>query len=275
MRSLNRALPVALAVASGLVTTGLLYTYMAGAGGKPTTVSLEPMVVAALPVDDSRALTSQDLKVVQVLQRPTGAFTSVEQLKGRLPLVTVPAGQPLLSSHLAPEGAKPGLIYKIPPGMRAATVKVNEIAGVGGFVQPGTHVDVIGVSRQSDEAKAKTLAQDVQVLAVAQDAKDQKESGKAKLATSATLLVTPEQAEQISLMTGQGSITLVLRAPGDHKIRKIAPPKPVVKPAATAVRSRPAAQPARPAAAAKPAPAAPLLPGIEVIRGNDTEVVRP
>ena len=276
MRSLNRALPVTLAVASGLATTALLYTYLSGQPSQAK-VSLEPMVVAAVPVDDSEPLLPEDVKVVQVLQRPTGAFTSVSELQGRLPLVAIGKGEPILTSHLAPAGSKPGLWNRIPAGMRAVTVAINEVVGVGGFLKPGLFVDVISVTRQNQDFVPRTVVQNVEILAMAQDDKEKKESRGAKVVPSATLLVTPEQAEAITLATEEGQIRLALRAPDDTEIRKVAPP-PKPKPVAAKPAPRAAAPaPRRPAPAAKPQPQAPapVVPGIEVIHGNNSEVVRP
>lgn len=283
MRSINhRAIPVALAVASGLATCGLLYTFLSGSPGQAT-VSLEPMIVTTHEVDDTKPLSAADIKVVQVLQRPAGAFTSVTDLNGRLPLVKIGKGEPVLSSHLAPTGTKPGLWHRIPPGKRAVTVSINEIVGVGGFLKPGQHVDVISVTRIDDQWHTRTVVQDLPILAVAQDDATKKEDRKAKVVPSVTLLASPEQAEKISLATEAGQIRLSLRAPNDHKLVKEAPPpkpkpKQVQKPA-------PAPQPVYmappPAPAAKPAAPKPAAPkpvsfsGIEVINGNSMEVVNP
>lgn len=283
MRSINhRAIPVALAVASGLATCGLLYTFLSGQPGKAT-VSLEPMIVTTHEVDDTRPLTAADIKVVQVLQRPAGAFTSVTDLNGRLPLVKIGKGEPVLSSHLAPAGSKPGLWHRIPPGKRAVTVSINEIVGVGGFLKPGQHVDVISSVRVDDVWNTRTVVQDVPILAVAQEDAEKKEDRKAKVAPSATLLVSPEQAVKISEATEAGQIRLVLRAPGDHKLVKEAPPpkpkpKQAAKPAAPAPQPHHQAPPPAPAlrpAAPQAAPARPALSGIEVINGSNMEVVNP
>lgn len=285
MRRLNRAVPLTLAVASGLATMGLIQLYISS-NLPAEAVALQPMVVTAQPIDDAEPVRESDLKVVQVTQRPMGAFASPGELVGRLPLVAVPPGQPILSSHLAEEGAQPGLWHRIGPGQRAVTVGVDEVAGVGGFLKPGLNVDVIGVNRDDGDYRSRTVAQVVPVLAIAQEDKSEKGESKAKLVKSATLLVTPQQAEAISLASEEGSIRLVLRSPKDTRIVKLqgerrAGPKPAAKPAPAApapivfqAPPAPAPAPAAPKAAA-PKPKAPSLNGIEVINGNNTEVVHP
>jgi pilus assembly protein CpaB len=289
-RGVDRAVPLAIAVSCGLVTSGLLYSFLAGQP-KASAAGMEPMVVAAVDVDDSHVLRGSDLRVVNVAYRPKGAFVDVVQISGRLPLVHVTAGEPILSSHLAAAGAQPGLWHHVRAGMRAVTVGINEVVGVGGFLQPGLRVDVIGVSQDGNTWLSDTIAQDIEVLAIAQDDKSKKGDDKATVATSATVLVTPAQAETISLASERGRIRLVLRAPGDHRIKPmaaarviapkvvakpVAPPPPVARPAPE-IRyvERQAAVRAPAQAAHYQAPPPPAPRGIEVIRGNSVEVVHP
>lgn len=277
-RGANRSVPIALAISSGLITSGLLYSFLAGQP-RATASTLEPMVVTRLAVDDSRPLSPSDLTIQEVERRPAGSYGSVGDVVGRLPLVNIPMGQPLLSSHLASHGALPGLWHRVQKGMRAVTVAINEVVGVGGFLKPGLHVDIIGVAQSGLNWESNTIAQDVPVLAIAQDDKDKKDSTRAQIATSATLLVSPQQAEAISLASERGRIRLVLRAANDHVMRSIAKPKPRAI-AAPAWQREPRVVERRvtvyiPSKAA-PAPAAPApRPGIEVIRGATSEIVRP
>jgi pilus assembly protein CpaB len=285
----KRSLPFTLAIASGLVTSGMLYNVL-GNQPKAEASMMVPMVVLAGPVDDTRALEAKDLSVVQVTSRPAGAFATPEEAVGRMPLVSIPGGQPLLTSHLAQKGSAPGLWHQVPKGQRAVTVAVNEVVGVGGFVKPGLNVDIISVYQDggNNNWTSVTIVQDVPVLAIAQDDKKEKEDKTAKIATSATLLVSPVQAEAISLASEKGRIRLVLRSPGDHIIRTVAPPpksvaaKPEPRPEprreappppqVTYFAPRQAAPPPAPAPRPKP-PSAPA--GIEIIRGANSEVVHP
>jgi pilus assembly protein CpaB len=272
MKHPSRITVLVLAAATGLGATGLLHRATAAQG---TEVAVkQPMVVAASTLSEREPLTAKHLKVVWVRERPLGAFTRPEELTGRLPAIGVPPGQPVLSSHLAPEGAAPGLSNRVPVGKRALTVGINEVAGVAGFLRPDSRVDIIGVSHQGEAWKTQLVAQDVPVLAIAQD--DAPRRGKTaapKVATSATLLVTPEQAAAISLATERGRIRLALRAPGDRaqvtpprpQPPRLQPPRPAAAPAVKVQRAPAAAQP----------PVTVRRPGIEVIRGNDLEVFQP
>ncbi|MDB5098774.1 MAG: hypothetical protein JWM80_3195 [Cyanobacteria bacterium RYN_339] len=280
----KRSLPFTLAIASGLVTSGMLYNLLAHQP-KAVASTLEPMVVLAGPVDDTRPLEAKDLTVIEVTARPAGSFATPAEAVGRMPLVPIPGGQPLLTSHLAQRGAAPGLWHQVPKGQRAVTVAVNEVVGVGGFVKPGLNVDIISVYQDNSTWTSVTIVQDVAVLAIAQDDKKEKEDRSAKIATSATLLVTPTQAEAISLASEKGRIRLVLRAPGDHQLRTVlAPPKheaPKPEPIRQAAPPPPQITYFAPRQAAAPPPAAPKprpVPapaGIEIIRGANSEVVHP
>ena len=112
----------------------------------------------------------------------------------------------------------------IPPGMRAVAVRVNEVVGVAGFVVPGTHVDVLisgntpGASG-SQGTLTQTLLQNIEVLSAGQDFKKDAE-GKPITVQVVNMLVTPTQAEQLSLASSQTTIQLVLRNPLDHEIAK-------------------------------------------------------
>lgn len=282
--SVKRVLPFALAMASGLVTSGMLYSLLTSQP-RAAAATGEAMVITATAVDDSHVLTAADLKVVSVASRPAGTFTSPQDVIGRLPLVAVPAGQPLLTSLLAAPGTQPGLWRSLPKGKRAVTVAINEVVGVGGFVKPGLDVDIIGVSQDGTNWVSGTVAQDVPVLAIAQDDKKDKEDKTARVATSATLMVDPAQAEAISLASEKGRIRLVLRPIGDHTIRPVAAPKVAHAPAPAPAAPRIAARPPEPPAprhhfvASAPRPVHPPIQtapaGIEVIRGTASEVVRP
>lgn len=286
MRSHSRSLPLALALASGLATTGLMYAYLK-AQPQPAPVAVtEPMVVAAINLAESQPLTPDTVVVVQVPHRPDGAFASADDLAGRHPLVPIPKGQPVLSSHLASAGASPALWHRIPPGKRAVTVAIDEVVGVGGFLKPGLRVDIVSVVRGEHDWVTRTIAQNVPILALAQEDKSKQEDTSARVVPSATLLVTPQQAESVSLATEQGKIRLMLRAPEDNAIlklpavkaaeRKPAAPSAVAAPAAAAPVAAPLAAPVQPAVVAPPPrPQAPAAAGIEVIRGSQSEVVTP
>lgn len=261
MLDLKRMLPGVLALGSGLVTCALLYAFL---GSHPRVAAArtddQTMVVAAHALSASKPLDATDLRVVHVHKRADGSFADASELVGRMLIADAPAGQAIVDSLLLPMDAQQSLWYRIDKGERAVTVAVNEVVGVGGFLAPGRHVDVISVVNHNDNWQSRMIVQDVQVLAIAQT--DREDKPHAQVVTSATLMVTPQQAEQISLATGEGQIRLALRAPNDDALAPT-PAAPVLHVAAI-----------RPVYHAEPAPILPD-PGIQVIRGTATEIVHP
>jgi pilus assembly protein CpaB len=155
---------------------------------------------------------------------PLGATNQVKDIIGRGVITAIYAKEPVIASRLAPPGAGGGLAAMIPPGMRAVAVRVNEVLGVSGFVVPGMHVDVLisgnaPGSNQSLGTQTRTLLQNLEVLSAGQDFKKDAE-GKPVSVQVINMLVTPEQAETLSLAASNTSIQLVLRNPLDHETVK-------------------------------------------------------
>src|SRR5208283_196555 len=127
--------------------------------------------------------------------------------------------EPIVEGRLAPKGSGAGLASTIPPGSRAVAVRVDEIIGVAGFVVPGQHVDVLISGAPPGGAPgtgtlSKTLLQDVQVLSAGQNLERDPE-GKPVSVTVVNLLVSPEDAETLTLATKETRVQLVLRNPTD------------------------------------------------------------
>jgi pilus assembly protein CpaB len=179
-------------------------------------------------------LAARDLEVGTILKEgdvrladwpgspPAGAATQAQDVVGRGVITAIYAKEPLLDSRLAPKGAGGGLAATIPSGMRAFAIRVNDVVGVAGFVTPGMRVDVLinGTSPGSDNSMgtlARTLLQNVEVLSAGQEIKRDNE-GKAMVSQVVTLLVTPEQAEKMSLAANQTTVQLVLRNPLDRQV---------------------------------------------------------
>jgi pilus assembly protein CpaB len=147
-----------------------------------------------------------------------GAFTTPDALVGRGLIQGVRANEPLTENKLAPVEAGAGLPPSIPPGMRALSIRVNDVIGVAGFTVPGTRVDVLVTLRENQSSMSRAVVSNVQVL-TAGTRYDQELSkdGKPIPSTVVTLMVTPEDAERIALAQNSGSIMLVLRNPLDQK----------------------------------------------------------
>jgi len=141
-----------------------------------------------------------------------GAFTDPGALIGRMVLYPLAAGEPILERQLSAPGSGSGLTMKIPTGMRAISLRSDDVVGVAGFLLPDTHVDVLVTLHTSKDPNPMTLTvlQDAVVLAAGQKTEPDPE-GKASSATDVTILVKPEDAERVVLASNQGTIYFALR----------------------------------------------------------------
>jgi pilus assembly protein CpaB len=204
---------------------------------------------------------------------PDGAFESAEKLAGRVAVVNIGAREPITESRLAAEGTAAGLSAIIPEGYRAMTVKVDDAAGISGFIQPGTLVDVVvvidpeGNSRQNPISKI--VLQNIKVLANGQNIDKPENEREANSVKAVTLQVTPEQAEKLALASTEGKLQLVMRSqidqgneetPGVNKRNLLGGDKAVPVPEPGALKSeqpKSEAKPARRVSVSKPAVTAP------------------
>jgi pilus assembly protein CpaB len=182
------------------------------------------LILAARALEPGTLVKDADLRVGDWSGAiPAGALQKKEDIVGRGVISPIFASEPIVETRLALKGGGAGLAALIPIGMRAVAVRVNEIADVAGFVVPGMRVDVL-VSGSPPGAAAmggvtKTILQDVQVLSAGQNFQKDAE-GKPVSVPVVNLLVTPEQAEMLSVASTQTSIQLVLRNPLDTDIAK-------------------------------------------------------
>jgi len=230
------------------------------ASAQPKTTSV---VVAASDIKLGTLLQATDLGTVEIGGTiPEGAITNPQEAINRGVISDLYRGEPILESRLAAPGAGGGLASTIPPGMRACAVKVDDVVGVAGFVTPGMRVDVLisgnppGDANPVNGSKVKTLLQNIKVLSAGTDIQKDGE-GKPQQVQVVNLLVTPDQAEQLSLASSQTHIQLVLRNPLDNQIAKPEgtavgnlyagenqppPPKPKAAPAPKAAAPKPQSQ---------------------------------
>jgi pilus assembly protein CpaB len=235
------------------------------------------VVVAARALPTGVRLSAADLKIVPwpASAMVPGGFGKVEDVVDRGLLSSVVENEPLVDAKLAPRNAGAGLSSAIPAGMRAMSVKVNDVIGVAGFLDPGTRVDLMVTIRRKDDSTSRTVASNLQVLTSGTRGDQQRpKEGKASTASAAvvTLLVSPEDAERIALAQAEGQIMLSLRNPLDTEqtassgvrtaalFGQAAEPEPVVK--AVSVRRAP---PPPPVAAVAPPPP-PKIYTVEAIR---------
>jgi pilus assembly protein CpaB len=176
------------------------------------------VVAATHSLPAGARLTPDDVKLVAWPERAKvpGAFTKVEDVVNRGVLSPVLENEPLAEAKLAPVGAGAGLPPTITPGMRAISVRVNEVIGVAGFVTPGTRVDVFVTLKQGEGSITRVVVSNVQVLtAGTRYDQDKSKNGEAIPSSVVTLLVTPEDAERVVLASTDGQIMLALRNPLD------------------------------------------------------------
>jgi pilus assembly protein CpaB len=270
------------AVAS-VVLYRLIVTKLA-ASAKP---AIAQVVVASHNIEIGNILKETDVKIVDWNgPEPKGALGSAADVLGRGVVATIYEGEPILDTRLAAKGAGGGLAATIPPGMRAVTIRVNDVAGVSGFVRPGTRVDVLisGTppgSSNTTGTVSKTLLQNMEVLSAGQDIQKDAE-GKPVSVPVVNLLVTPEQAETLSLASNETRIQLVMRNPLDTQTVKTPgtavsnlytgetglpePPKPAMR----APAGKPVVKtPPKPMVAQVPEPPKVIVPlTVEVITGT-------
>ncbi len=262
-----------------LVLSAIFYQMVIGArkgGTRQAKPNLRDVVVAARALPVGLSLKPDDLKLakVPVDQFPTGGFEKLQDVLDRPVVSSILPEEPVREGRLALRGSGHGLAPMIPSGMRAVAVRVNEVVGVAGFVLPGMRVDVLVTGRPAGQEMTvtKTILQDIQVLSAGQTIEPDAR-GKAINAPVVTLLVSPEQAELLTLAS-EGRIQLVLRNSGDRGAEKT-PGRMLAelyrtaaaKPTGEAPRPRP-----RPVFTPPPPPPPPTTEEVVIIRGNQKTV---
>jgi pilus assembly protein CpaB len=252
---------VASAVLYRLISTRMMAAAKASSG---------QLIVATHNLDIGALIREIDVKTMDWNgPPPKGALTSSADILGRGVTANIYEGEPILDSRLAAKGAGAGLAATIPPGMRAVAVRVNDVVGVSGFALPGMRVDVLiagnppGVNNASTGVITKTLLQNIEVLSAGQNIQKDAE-GKPVTVQVVNLLVTPEEAETLSLASNETRIQLILRNPLDTKasttkgtavanlfagttgLSETAAPKPAPRRGKTVVQARVVAPPPQP-----------------------------
>jgi pilus assembly protein CpaB len=230
-------------------------------------VKSNQIVVAATDISLGQRLTPDMVKLNDWPSDslPEGAITDPLALNGRVLNTSAVRGDPLTVTKLAPAGTLGGLSALITDGKRAITVRVNDVIGVAGFALPGNFVDIIvhtekeetaqDATNRADRHISKIVLERILVLAVAQEVS--RDDTKPRVVNAVTLEVTPEQAEQLDLARGVGSLSLALRNQVDPKMtltggatkRSLLVADPAAEPVVVAA-SKPSAPVVRPKRAA-------------------------
>jgi pilus assembly protein CpaB len=185
--------------------------------------NLNKVAVAKVAIPIGSKIIPEQITVVQFPKEstPDGAFDTPEKLAGRVAVTNIGAREPITESRLAPEGTAAGLSAIIPEGYRAMTVKVDDAAGISGFIMPGTMVDVVVVIDPREgsgmqDPISKIVLQNIKVLANGQNIDKPKDEREANSVKAVTLQVTPAQAEKLALASSEGKLQLMMRSQIDQ-----------------------------------------------------------
>src|SRR5271155_1599150 len=204
-----------LALALGALVSVLVYKNLQGKGSS-TGEAGSDVIVALDDIQVGARIEDHDIRIAKFPASglPPGAYSKKSQVLGRGVIIPISRGEFILPSKLAPENAGAGLPSLIPPGMRAVSVRVNEVVSNAGFVGPGTRVDVLltGTPNGSSESQTTTVLQNVAVIASGHTL-ERNASGEAQSTPVITLLASPEDAERLTLASSEGKIQLSLRNP--------------------------------------------------------------
>ena len=243
---------------------------------KATAMATQGVVVAKVDLALGAELKNDDLTIVNFPkgQAPEGTFDKVSDVVGRGVISPMVRNEVVLPAKLASKEAGVGLPPVIPDGMRALSVRVNEVIGVAGYVLPGARVDVLATASPTDahaDMTTKVILSNVQVVTAGTRLEQDQEKGKPMQVTVVTLLVFPEQAERLALASTEGKIQLALRNPLDQG----APETPGIKPGTllgmvkvAPVKMASSTSRGKPGVPVTQQTMAPALPTVEIIRGD-------
>jgi pilus assembly protein CpaB len=182
---------------------------------------LAAVVVASRDIEAATSL-SPELVTVRLWpgeSRPQGSFVRADEVQSRVTAYPIGAGEPILESKLVPPGVAPGLPALVAPEKRAMTVKVDEAAGVAGFLTTDCRVDVVVTVSRGDYSKdptSRVVLQDLRVLGIGQKT-EHRPGEKPQVVPTVTLEVSPEEGERLALAAQEGHIALVLRGRKDSQ----------------------------------------------------------
>lgn len=209
--------PLGLAIVLGLVALKIARNIVAGRATGGVSEGSVRVVVANSDLPEGTQLTASVLRTGKIAGEinTDAVFTDASSLEGRVLIVPAAKGTPILASMLAPVGTGSGLQALIPPGMRAVTLEINEFSGVGGYLTPGCHVDVVAtLGGEGGDSISRTIVQNVKVQAVG--SRQQTQGGDSSSSIkSVTLIASPKDVEAIELAAATGRPRLVLRSSGD------------------------------------------------------------
>ncbi|MBI1940921.1 MAG: Flp pilus assembly protein CpaB [Acidobacteria bacterium] len=269
---------LAIAILTALIISGgATYFFYARLRGREASLPQIIKIVAAAKAQPAGGvvLKAEDLALIDwpstvPLQ---GSFSKIDDVVGRSLIYPLGEKEPVLELRLAAAGSGFGLTAKIPTGMRATSVRSNEIVGVAGFLFPGSHVDVLATFRPTgvnEQPVTQTVLQDVEVITAGQKIQPDPQ-GKPETVNVVTLLLSPDDSEKLLLASTQATIHFVLRSGADREKVETTPVR--LDELITGVKRQPEVKETRPrsttARAVKPSsPKPPDFYTVEIIHGD-------
>ena len=275
----NNATVLVIALVLGVIAAVLTRNWLVSHSRAKLAQEAGTIVVAAVPLGFGSQLTPENVKEIpwSANALPEGAFaTKQELLSGgrRMALVSIAPNEPVLRARVTAPGQRAALSSMLDPGKRAVTVRVDDVRGVAGFIQPGDRVDVVLIRTEAEsklkEGYSDVILQYAKVLAIDQITGERPEQP--TIAKAVTLEVSSEEAQKILLATNVGRLTLMLRQPAEanaepvHRVTENdlgGPPKQVAPPPAPVVHVQVPPPPPPP----PPKPAAPVTKRIVIWHG--------
>lgn len=275
----NNATVLVIALVLGVIAAVLTRNWLVSHSRAKLAQEAGTIVVAAVPLGFGSQLTPENVKEISWSANtlPEGAFaTKQELLSGgrRMALVSIAPNEPVLRARVTAPGQRAALSSMLDPGKRAVTVRVDDVRGVAGFIQPGDRVDVVLIRTEAEsklkEGYSDVILQYAKVLAIDQITGERPEQP--TIAKAVTLEVSSEEAQKILLATNVGRLTLMLRQPAEanaepvHRVTENdlgGPPKQVAPPPAPVVHVQVPPPPPPP----PPKPAAPVTKRIVIWHG--------
>ena len=275
----NNATVLVIALVLGVIAAVLTRNWLVSHSRAKLAQEAGTIVVAAAPLGFGSQVTPENVKEIpwSANALPEGAFaTKQELLSGgrRMALVSIAPNEPVLRARVTAPGQRAALSSMLDPGKRAVTVRVDDVRGVAGFIQPGDRVDVVLIRTEAEsklkEGYSDVILQYAKVLAIDQITGERPEQP--TIAKAVTLEVSSEEAQKILLATNVGRLTLMLRQPAEanaepvHRVTENdlgGPPKQVAPPPAPVVHVQVPPPPPPP----PPKPAAPVTKRIVIWHG--------
>jgi pilus assembly protein CpaB len=210
---------VAVAIVAAAVASYGTFRALSRLPEKPVELPTKKAVVAAKQMPLGTLITRDAVKLVDwPAQTPLqGGFSTLDEVVDRGLIAGVVENEPISETKLAPKEAGAGLSPAIKPGMRAISIRVNEVIGVAGFVVPGSRVDIVTILKTTGEPFSRVVVSNVTVLSAGTryDQEEARTNANAIRSTVVTLMVDPIDADRIALAQSQGELMLTLRHPLD------------------------------------------------------------